>query len=79
MLENFTWERKSAAMLAKSIHDPIACFCATIDGTVHVSISLCVCNVTLLRFQISEALYSIVMYSFFLIVIAGVCMLGCNC
>ena len=32
VLENFTWERKSAALMAMSIQDPIACFCATIDG-----------------------------------------------
>ena len=32
VLENFTWERKSAALMAMSIQDPIACFCASTDG-----------------------------------------------
>ena len=46
VLENFTWERKSAALMAMSIQDPIACFCATIDGTIHAYIidePVCVC------------------------------------
>ena len=34
VLEAFTWERKSAALMAMSVQDPIACFCASVDGMI---------------------------------------------
>lgn len=32
VLDAYSWQNKSAILLAQSISDPICCFCITIDG-----------------------------------------------
>ena len=34
VLASFSWQKKSAAHLAQSVQDPIACFIATEDGKI---------------------------------------------